>query len=82
MEEGKELADFLSDFYASVDPGYLLFLMGAVVASFLLVRYALIPFLYRAMERTRTEWDDILIKRGVFPSGFWTWHGVAHFEGG
>jgi miniconductance mechanosensitive channel len=57
MDEGKELAGFL---------GYLLFLTGAVVASFLLVRYALIPLLYRAMERTRTEWDDTLIQRGVF----------------
>ena len=66
MEEGKEWVGLLSDFYASADPGYLLFLTGAVVASFLLVRYALIPLLYRAMERTRTEWDDILIQRGVF----------------
>ena len=55
MDEGKEWAGLLSDFYASADPGYLLFLTGAVVASFLLVRYALIPLLYRAMERTRTE---------------------------
>ncbi len=33
MDEGKEWAGLLSDFYASADPGYLLFLTGAVVAD-------------------------------------------------
>ena len=66
MRDGEEWVKVLANFSAWVDLEYLLILMGAVVASFLLVRYALIPLLYRAMERTRTEWDDILIQRGVF----------------
>ncbi len=66
MDEGKELAGFLSDVYASADPGYLLFLTVAVVASFLLVRYPLISLLYSAIDTNRAKWDDILVKRGVF----------------
>ena len=66
MRNGEEWVKVLANFSAWVDLEYLFILLGAVVASFLLVRFALIPFLYRAMERTRTEWDDILVERGVF----------------
>ena len=41
-------------------------ILAAAFASFLFVRFILLASIYRGLERTHTEWDDIIAAHGVF----------------
>ena len=66
MSDVKDFATLLADFVASEDFLYLVYVLFSAAASFVVVRFVLIRLIYKAMDRTRTKWDDILVGKGVF----------------
>ncbi len=60
------MSDSFDHFVAALDPIFVLVLLALVALSFVLVRYVLVPALYRAMDRTATTWDNILKEKGFF----------------
>ena len=66
MSEEKDLATLVAEWLGSQDYLYHVILVLAAAASYLLVRVPLIGLINRAMERTRSKWDDVLVRRGVF----------------
>lgn len=79
------MRDFFDHFVAALDPVFLSVLLALVVLSFVLMRYALVPTIYRAMDRTATTWDDILKEKGFFRQfaflapAIVLYFGVAHY---
>ena len=66
MSDDIELVPLLADFFGSSDfLTSFLWLFGAA-ASYVVLRLFVVWLINRAMERTATEWDDILAKKGVF----------------
>ena len=61
----KELITIASEFLGVDNFITLVFVLVAGL-GYWVSHYLLLPFFNRVMHRTRTEWDDILIKRGVF----------------
>ncbi len=63
-----ELATGLADILGLAEQRTLFFvaLIVVAVATYVVVRLRLLPFLNRLMERTRTKWDDVLVSEGVF----------------
>ena len=66
MSEGTELATLLTDFFDLEGYVYLGLLLVSATASFVVIRVFLIRLIYKAMGRTKTKWDDILVSKGVF----------------
>lgn len=66
MSEERDLATLVAEWLGSQDYLYHVILVLAAAASYLLVRVPLIGLINRAMERTRSKWDDVLVRRGVF----------------
>ncbi len=66
MSEGNELAAVLAESLSLEGYHYLALTLLAAAASYVAVRFYLIGLIYRAMERSKTEWDDILASKGVF----------------
>ena len=66
----RELATHLAGFFGLAENPILLFgaLLGIAVATYVAMRLLLVPALNRLMERTTTQWDDILASKGVL---FW-----------
>ena len=85
MSDETVLAATLTDFLGSKDFLYLGFWLLAAGASYVVVRLCLVRLVNRAMERTRTKWDDILANRGVFSHlaflapALILYFGAAHF---
>lgn len=65
MSALKEFIAVASDFLGADNFVTLVFVLAAGL-GYAVSHYSLLPLLNRAMHRTRTQWDDILIKRGVY----------------
>jgi miniconductance mechanosensitive channel len=66
MGGGSQIAEFLNKFVSEANLLNLALILAAAAASFAFVRYYIVRSIYRGMKRTKTEWDDILAKNGVF----------------
>ena len=66
----REFATFLADFLGLAENPIVFFtvLIAIAAIAYTAIRLFLIPVLNRLMERTRTQWDDILAGKGVL---FW-----------
>jgi miniconductance mechanosensitive channel len=66
MSEQKELAALLAESLGLEGHFFLIVVTLVALLSFVVARLLLVPFINRAIERTRTKWDDIFVERGVF----------------
>jgi miniconductance mechanosensitive channel len=66
----RELATFLADFFGLGESPvvFLAVLIAIAVVAYVAIRLLLVPALNRLMERSKTQWDDILASKGVL---FW-----------
>ena len=84
MIEGKDFTVIFGNFLGPGDLSSLVYVLLAAV-SFAVARFSLVPLLNRAMERTKTQWDDILASKGVFRQlaylvpALVLYFGVAHY---
>jgi miniconductance mechanosensitive channel len=79
------LSESFHQLFASVDPVFLFALIAFAILSFVSVRFIFIFIIYRALERTKTTWDDIVREKGVFRQFSYLapaivfYYGVTHY---
>ncbi len=56
----------ISEIFGSEVWVYPVILVGAALLAFCIVRFAATPLIYRAIARTPSKWDDLIVNRGVF----------------
>ena len=65
MDDNKELAELFAESLDFAGYAYFFVVMLIAVLSYAAVRFLLLPIVNRMMERNKTEWDDILARKGV-----------------
>jgi miniconductance mechanosensitive channel len=66
MSDDIELVPLLADFLSSSDFLTSVFWLVGAAVSYVVLRLVVVRLINWAMERTATEWDDILVSNGVF----------------
>ena len=56
----------VSEIFGDTSWTFALLLVGAALVAYIIVRFAAVPLIYRAISRTPSQWDDLIVKRGVF----------------
>ena len=56
----------IGDFFGDESWIYPIIMFGAAALAYLIVRFLGVPLLYRGIMRTRSQWDDLFVKRGAF----------------
>ncbi|MEE9300562.1 MAG: mechanosensitive ion channel family protein [Alphaproteobacteria bacterium] len=66
MDDQSKLADWIADLIGPYGFLYPVVILAAAALTYGVVRFVLMRIVYRVLERTRSQWDDILARRGVF----------------
>ena len=85
MEKNRQLALRVAEFFGNESWIYPIVLVAAATLAYLIVRFLAIPLIQRGIERTPSQWDNLIAKRGVLnlaallAPAIVVYVGVAHY---
>ena len=85
MEKNRQLALRVAEFFGNESWIYPIVLVAAATLAYLIVRFLAVPLIQRGIERTPSQWDNLIAKRGVLnlaallAPAIVVYVGVAHY---
>ena len=85
MEKNRQLALRVAEFFGNESWVYPIIVVAAATSAYLIVRFLAIPLIQRGIERTPSQWDNLIAKRGVLnlaallAPAIVVYVGVAHY---